>query len=728
MPRAPMSETPISSAFPYEIQAKVGEGGMGVVYRAIEPALGRTVAIKRLRPELLRGADPELAEDARRRFLREGRAAAALSHPGVATIYRVGEDEAGPYIAMEWLAGESLEALLAAGRLTIAESVRHVAELLDALDAAHAAGVVHRDIKPANLVILRDGRLKVTDFGIARFQGSDLFKTQAGVVLASPRFASPEQMLGDEVDGRSDIFSTGIILYLALTGRPPFDGKDYVELVGALVKDDPAPPRRHNPQVPAALEAVVLRALAKRREDRYPRAAEMAAALRAVALGTGSGALAPSSVAAASAVTKTTPAPGTATTTTTSLSGLPKDVGRLVLQVAAAWPSKALGRQPVAATLERLLERPLHAEPFGGLVQLGRTSLLLHAGRVVAAFDPLSRKTGDELLDSLPPQAEITMYPLPGGLPGAVVPLLATLLGTPKVRHSGLDSSFVNLPALVKKLTGEGFEGILRLQRGDSLAFVLLAAGGAPLTLLGDGWDDVPLDVPWESWIGSLSVQASIEDSGPALLAATLRRELRDTSIRIEPGRPLQVAAPREGWGSRPSPDDDPSFRVLAWALDTLPSFFAERGRAERWKYLAEWLSLARTAQLHHALPRPETSEADFFDLVTFDEKGKALLLASRASGVGPRELGEFVERVTAAKRARSKGGDIGAALLVAPVFEPAALATYRDRRLGDTSGGWGLEETLTRYEGFVRIGPRRGFHLLLVAEKADGFEPILPS
>jgi serine/threonine-protein kinase len=324
---------PVTADFPYELEALVGEGGMGVVYRALEPALGRRVAIKRLRPELL-GSDPDAAADARQRFLREARAAAALSHPGVATVFRVGEDATGPWIAMEWLDGDSLEALIARRVLTPAVAAGHAAALLDALAAAHRAGVVHRDIKPANLIVLKDGRLKVTDFGIARVRGTDLFKTQAGVVLAWPRFASPEQMLGDEVDGRSDIFSTGVVLYLALTGEHPFPGRDYVEIVGALMKGEPLPPSAHAASLPPAVDALVLKALARQRDDRFATASEMAAPLREL-LPQLEG-LESSTAGAGRAVPSPTPPPGAPTTllSTTQLRGLPNETAPLVARLA----------------------------------------------------------------------------------------------------------------------------------------------------------------------------------------------------------------------------------------------------------------------------------------------------------------------------------------------------------------------------------------------------------
>lgn len=717
---APLSNEP-TTEFPYRIESKVGEGGMGAVYRAIEPALNRVVAIKRVKLEMLSAGDPELARETRKRFLREARAAAALSHPGITTIYRVGEDRSGPYIAMEWLDGVSLETLMEQGALNIAEVVRYAVALLETLDAAHAAGVVHRDIKPANIIVLKDGRVKVTDFGIARLQGADVFKTQAGVVLASPRFASPEQMLGDEVDGRSDIFSAAVTLYLALTGQPPFEGKDYVDMVSALVHREPVPPRQLNPRIPVGVESVLLRALRKRREERYARASEMADALRPFLNTDGIG-----------GSTRPLPSagPGLLSATTSAFRGLPRDDLKMVASLVMFWPEKALGRLPVRATLDRLLDRSLHAEPFAGAIRFGRVIVLAHDGRVVGALDSSSRRTGDEVIESLPPQAEIALHPVPADLPKSVVPLLGTLLHAPKVLNDGLDSSFVNLKALMRKLGDEGFEGILRLGRDGATGLVLQTGGRTLLTMFSDGWDGIPVDEPWETWVGSQPVQARVEEKNVPRLAFEVRRKFKDLELQVDPiSRPPIITAPPAAGlklsGQTGSPSESPAVRFLTWGIEHLPPFFAERGKTDRWKYVVDWLPLARKGRLHHELARPGANGADFFDLATFDEHEKALHLMHRVARATQREVKDFIDRVSSAKGARIKGGDIGAAFLLSPSFDPSALSAYRTATLAE-SGRW-IEETLTRYEGFVRMGPRRGFHLLLVKELPDGFEPILP-
>ncbi|HXU33343.1 MAG TPA: serine/threonine-protein kinase, partial [Thermoanaerobaculia bacterium] len=275
-----------TATFPYRIDRRVGEGAMGVVFRAFEPALERTVAIKVLRAKTLEGRDERTTDEYHRRFLQEARAAAALSHPGSATLYRIGDEAGNPWIAMEWLEGRPLDAVVREDGPLPPERVAQLgAELLSALDAAHKAGVVHRDIKPANLMLLADGRLKVTDFGIARLRGSDLVKTQAGYLLATPRFASPEQLRGQEVDGRSDLFSAGVVLYFLISAAYPFRGDDFLQIATAILTEAPRPLRTLAPHVPPRLAAVIERALEVEPDKRYETAGEMREALLAAVTG-----------------------------------------------------------------------------------------------------------------------------------------------------------------------------------------------------------------------------------------------------------------------------------------------------------------------------------------------------------------------------------------------------------------------------------------------------------
>jgi len=267
----------------YQILEELGRGAMGRVFRARDPNVDRHVALKVLAPLHLAGGEGE-ADELRRRFILEARAAGRLSHPGIVMVLDADADPAtgSPYIAMELVAGRSLEDLLREqGRLPPERAAAIVAEVARALAYAHGEGVIHRDVKPANILIPDRGPVKVSDFGIAKLASQSL--TVTGHVLGSPFFMSPEQVRGEPVDARTDLFSLGAVLYRAVTGTVPFDGDTIATVAFKVVNIEPRPARDHAPEIPAALEAVIDRALAKDPAERFAGGAEMAAALDAVA-------------------------------------------------------------------------------------------------------------------------------------------------------------------------------------------------------------------------------------------------------------------------------------------------------------------------------------------------------------------------------------------------------------------------------------------------------------
>src|SRR5436309_1675787 len=243
---------------------------MGVVYLAQDPRLHRPLAVKTY--SLPDGVSEELAKEFHERFLREARAAASLSHPGIVTIYDAGEDPARrlPYIAMEFVQGQSLKQRLEKGdRLDPSWVLAFGAILADALHVAHRAGIVHRDIKPANILIRdADGATKIADFGVARLKASDL--TQSGASIGSPGYMSPEQVRGGSLDGRSDLFSLAVVLYEALCGKRPFRGDDLVSLAYSIAHDTQVPLSRQLRDCPAGLDRFFDRALSKDPEKRFP--------------------------------------------------------------------------------------------------------------------------------------------------------------------------------------------------------------------------------------------------------------------------------------------------------------------------------------------------------------------------------------------------------------------------------------------------------------------------
>ncbi len=254
----------------YQVQEVIGRGAMGVVYLAYDPQIGRRVALKTIRPA--EGAKPEEVAESRERFQREARAAGSLLHPHIVTIFDVFEDRGTLYIAMEFVQGRLLETFCSKKNLLPPErAVRLVAQGLSALHYAHRRGIVHRDIKPANLMVLEDEEtLKVMDFGVAREEGTHL--TQQGFVVGTPHYMSPEQIEGRPLDGRSDVFSMGVVLYELLCGERPFPGESISTVIYRILHHSPTPLRELNPRVPKALDRIVERALAKDPGRRFPSA------------------------------------------------------------------------------------------------------------------------------------------------------------------------------------------------------------------------------------------------------------------------------------------------------------------------------------------------------------------------------------------------------------------------------------------------------------------------
>ena len=260
----------------YEIQRTLGKGAMGVVYEALDPRLQRTVAVKTLH----RDAQPD---EVVRRFLVEARAIARLSHPNIVAIYDIGEEDGMAFIAMELVRGRELASLIDADeRPPPLESARIVGQLLQALQYAHERGVLHRDVKPGNVLLTESGDVKLTDFGVARLADGDAERTQAGTIMGTPTYMSPEQVRGEEVGPAADLYAAGVILYQLLTGRRPFVGDSVVALALRIVNEAPPPPSHVNPALPADWDAVVLRALAKQPADRYESATAFWVALAGI--------------------------------------------------------------------------------------------------------------------------------------------------------------------------------------------------------------------------------------------------------------------------------------------------------------------------------------------------------------------------------------------------------------------------------------------------------------
>lgn len=266
----------------YDILRVLGKGAMGVVYEGRDPNLDRPVAIKTIR---VQGMSAEAASEYETRFRTEARSAARLHHPNIVSVFDSGQDGDQAYLVMEYIQGQDLKHHLECGaRFSVRSSIAMVHDLLMALDHAHRQNVVHRDIKPANMLIEQSGRVKLTDFGVARIQEPDeTHLTQVGGAVGTPKYMSPEQAKGQRGDSRSDVFSAGVVLYELLTGRLPFNGDNQFVIIHQIVSHEPPPPSGLNADVPTAMDDVMARALAKNPDERYATAREFALALRGVA-------------------------------------------------------------------------------------------------------------------------------------------------------------------------------------------------------------------------------------------------------------------------------------------------------------------------------------------------------------------------------------------------------------------------------------------------------------
>lgn len=446
-----MSTEPTLIGGRYELGDLLGRGGMAEVRQARDTRLGRTVAVKRLRTDLASDATFQA------RFRREAQSSASLNHPSIVSVYDTGEemstdgsDVAQPYIVMERVQGRTLRDILREGRKILPERALEItSDVLAALDYSHRSGIIHRDIKPGNVMLTPTGDVKVMDFGIARaVSDASSTMTQTAAVVGTAQYLSPEQARGETVDSRSDVYSTGCLLYELLTGRPPFVGDSPVAVAYQHVRENPAPPSDHDDQLDAEIDAIVLKSLAKRVEDRYQSSAAMRADIERYLAGHPIQAAPPpiaptEDVASAANDTQFIPTTPTATGMTSVSAGPPPEhgghrsrtglmflIGFLVILVVAG----------AAYILPSLFESPPEEQQVPALVGMTESearAAIREAGLSVGAVDrePSDTAAVDEVIEQTPNRdlyvepGSAVDFVLSSGMPEVDVPYV---LGQPK--------------------------------------------------------------------------------------------------------------------------------------------------------------------------------------------------------------------------------------------------------------------------------------------------------
>jgi serine/threonine-protein kinase len=409
----------------YRILEKLGRGGMGIVYRGVDETLDRHVAIKVISPELV---DADLV----RRFRAEAVTLAKVNHPNIATVYELFQDDDRLMMVMELVRGETFEQLVDwTGPMSIERAAMLVTQILDALGEAHRAGIVHRDLKPANLMLTKSGIVKVMDFGIARVSGTERITTD-GLMVGTPAYMAPEQIRGEDVDGRTDLYAVGVVFYRLLTGKLPFRADTAVAMIQSQLNTLPTPARDVRADVPEWLDAVLMRSLAKRPADRYQTAEEFRRALTAVAplpdevtVGTPS-APAPARGTGATPPSAAAPAAGPHGTTTFVLNrshlAVAGGFGAMLLVVIGllawlAWRGPAAPVQVVTVPAATAAPVPSVAPPSAASPPARRPGATAAAKPAAAASAPVSTPTQDAAVVATPPQPVAPAPPSGDALP-----------------------------------------------------------------------------------------------------------------------------------------------------------------------------------------------------------------------------------------------------------------------------------------------------------------------
>lgn len=764
----------------YAIERELGRGGMGVVFLAKDKRLDRHVAIKVL--HLATGAGVDLKQEVIERFQREAKVVARLAHPNLVMVYDVGQDGEFYYMIMEFADGKPLSDLVVNQRglpAPVVTSVGH--QVCLALSVAHEANVTHRDIKPANVILSAKGVAKLTDFGIAQLSEDSARLTQAGTVIGSILYASPEQLRNaSSVDARSDVYSLGVTLFELLTGKSPYQSEQISQLILEIMSQGDVPSVRElAPDVPEFLELIVQRALKKDPAERYQSAAEMAADLgrllqlqanqpQTFQIAFADGNAAPTRSRSNESVLMRR------TSVDQSLMTQLRRDSAWIRPLLTDWKPENVANLPLDQLLDKLSEPNVFGQALAGALLIDqRYLLLLSDGHFVGAADLDGELRGEDVFDALPATAsriELRTAPPEQHL----VPLLIgnILEASGEVLQSRLDSSIMDLVPLIDSFSGdEPLSGYIICQSENNLYYYgydqgkAVFAGAAKPDNLPEGWQNLSqlaqaqgmlmeirglypgvLGPSQEKLLASARLKLVYADSAKMTLQKLadisdelpihLIREAKENArLEFELTRPPLLRLGEQSYDLSGQIAHSTSKRFGDWLVNEYFYLLNSSGNTVSLKYIYSWIPALQTCTFAESL-QGDDGQMYRFSLVARGEipgEGyeKVLFLVRVGKG-GAEDLDRFLHDVIEVKKHLIKSGDIGGALYVATEsYHTDALKLFYERTVEPRKKGFSLGalDKLTKYKGFVRIGLNRGCHLNLIEYHSDGnsFEVIAP-
>lgn len=732
----------------YEVRGELGRGGMGVVYRGYDAKLERDVAIKVLESagedadSLTMTSHQELLE----RFKTEAKAIAKLSHPNIVNIFDFGVENDKNYMVMELLRGRDLSQLLKFNSpLSVELVVKSIIHVCAALDYAHSQGIIHRDIKPANIILLDSGITKLMDFGIARIQEAQSQLTQAGTILGSVLYISPEQLISaQKVDKRADLYSLGVSMYELLTGNFPYDGDNVATIISKIMQSQPEPPSTYNPKIPPALDEIVLRTIEKNPDDRYQRASELSEALNDLLYemkgGTRSQAGASTQI-SGSSLSKTSYSKAIEITLVEGVDKI--NMYSLIYRVIQTWNVENIGNKPILEVLygnENLSQ---------AVVVSDRVILLSYKGLLIGAVSTDPDAVGSAAYEVT---ADITRVDIKSCIPSEAqqefLVVMASILGGGIFLNKHLGCNSNDIENIMEKAKEENFTGHMELSDAREIKYKGFLDGREVFTLISPNKNPSPnlkqnrTDVEvYEAKIKLFgpSLRRALIDTTIEVISKThgssasfkqlslqkvnkiipelIEEAVRNTDIAILVSSDKIVNIGKKQIKYSEIIQDFSAAALLKWLIKDLVVKVARSRKFGDLKSSFSWLWNIKTVKLSQQVKLID-GKALGFDLIAYDNLEKLSIVARYSSQGSVSELHSFIDEVGQLKKG-NPNSDIKAALYISGNdFFPEVLKYY--------------EKIVKRQSLFSFSSPKcyvgsGGFNLFMIKESVDGYKLISP-